>query len=323
MLKQITLTMLLVLVLASAAPGVVGANSYPVKTVTIIVPVPAGGGTDLFARSFAQGMAKTSGRNVVVDNRSGADGTIAANMVATASADGYTLFYSAASIATHNTLHPNLPYDVVNDFSPVARPVVIPFVLVIHPSLPAHNVEQLLRLARAKPGALNFGASGAGSAGRLSMELLKITTNTNIVYVPYRGAAHVTTALVSGEVGISFIVTPLVRSYIDGGKLRALAVTSSKRALILPDVPTVSESGVPGFEAVQWHGMFAPKNTPGSVIKWLHTDMQRTLAEPQMKKRFAIEGGEPVDESTQEFSQFFRAEVAKWREIVRRTGIKS
>ena len=312
---------LLAIVLA-CVPLAVTADDYPSKTITIIVPVPPGGGTDMFARIIGQGIAKASSRSVVIDNRSGAGGTIAAALAAGAAADGHMLFYSASSIVTHNTLFPNLSYDVTRDLAAVSRPVMIPFVLVVHPSLPAHSVNKLLALAKAKPGVINFGASGPGSQGHLSIELLKLRTGTNMVYVPYRGAGPVTNAVVSGEVGLALLVIPLARPHVDSGKLRVLAITSKKRVAMLPEIPTMNEAGVPGFEAIQWHGMFAPANTPESIITWLHTEIRHTLRQPQTREHFAREGAEPIDESSQDFTRFLHSEIAKWREIIHRAGIK-
>ena len=301
---------------------VAGAEGYPSKTVTIIVPVPPGGGTDMFARIIGQGIAKSSGRSVVIDNRSGAGGTIAAALAAGAAPDGHTLFYSASSIVNHNTLYPNLTFDVARDLVAVSRPVMIPYVLAVHPSLPASSVKELLALAKARPGALNFGGSGAGSQSRLAMEMLKLRTGTDMMYVPYRGAGPVMNALVSGEVGMALLVIPLARPLAENGKLRVLAVTSRKRMELLPQAPTMIEAGVPDFEAIQWHGMFVPARTPQTIVQWLHANIRSTLQRPETRAHFAREGAEPVDESSQEFARFFASEVTKWREIIQRAGVK-
>jgi len=315
---------LMVCALACAPLAVAAAaDDYPSKNITVIVPFAAGGGTDMFARIIGQGITKTSGRNVIIDNRSGGGGTIGAAMAAGAVPDGYTLLYSASSIMNHNTLYPKLSYNVERDFITVSRPVMIPFVLAVHPSLPAANVKQFVALARARPGELNFGGTGAGSQGSLSIELMKLRTGTNMVFVPYRGAGPVMNAVVSGEVGFAMLVTPLARPHVDSGKLRVLAVTSKNRISLMPQVPTMSESGLADFEAVQWHGMFAPAKTPDPVVKWLHADIRNTMRQPQTKEFFAREGAEPVDESPQDFAKFFSAEIVKWRDIIQRAGIKN
>jgi tripartite-type tricarboxylate transporter receptor subunit TctC len=304
-------------------PLVAAADDYPSRNITVIVPFAAGGGTDMFARVIGQGITKTTGRNVIIDNRSGGGGTIGTGMAAGAVPDGYTLLYSASSIMNHNTLYPKLSYDVERDFITVSRPVMIPFVLAVHPSLPAANVKQLIALAKARPGQLNYGGTGAGSQGSLSIELMKQHTGTNMVFVPYRGAGPVMNAVVSGEVGFAMLVTPLARPHLDNGKLRALAVTSKNRISLLPQLPTMAESGLPGFEAVQWHGMFAQAKTPDAIVKWLHANIRGTMQQPQTKEFFAREGAEPVDESSQDFARFLRAEIAKWRDIIQRAGIKN
>ena len=310
-------------VMLACLPLVAAADDYPSRNITVIVPFAAGGGTDMFARVIGQGITKTTGRNVIIDNRSGGGGTIGTGMAAGAVPDGYTLLYSASSIMNHNTLYPKLSYDVERDFITVSRPVMIPFVLAVHPSLPAANVKQLIALAKARPGQLNYGGTGAGSQGSLSIELMKQHTGTNMVFVPYRGAGPVMNAVVSGEVGFAMLVTPLARPHLDNGKLRALAVTSKNRISLLPQLPTMAESGLPGFEAVQWHGMFAQAKTPDAIVKWLHANIRGTMQQPQTKEFFAREGAEPVDESSQEFAKFFRAEIAKWRDIIQRAGIKN
>lgn len=301
---------------------VAAADGYPSKNITVIVPFAAGGGTDMFARVIGEGISRASGRNAIIDNRSGGGGTIGTGMAAGAPPDGYTLMYTASSIMTHNTLYPKLAYDVERDFITVSRPVMIPFVLAAHPSLPATNVRQLIALARARPGQLNYGGTGVGSQGSLSIELMKQHTGTEMVFVPYRGAGPVMNAVVSGEVGFAMLVTPLVRPHLDNGKLRALAVTSRNRISLLPQLPTMSESGLAGFEAVQWHGMFAPAKTPDSVVRWLHANIRNTMGQPQTKEFFAREGAEPVDESPQEFARFLRAEIVKWRNIIQKAGIQ-
>lgn len=303
-------------------PFVAAGDDYPSKNITIIVPFAAGGGTDIFARVIGEGITRASGRNAIIENRSGGGGTIGAGIAAGAKPDGYTLLYSASSIMNHNTLYPKLSYNVERDFITVSRPVMIPFVLVVHPSLPVRNVKQLVALAKSRPGQLNYGGTGVGSQGSLSIELVKQHTGTDMVFVPYRGAGPVMNAVVSGEVGFAMLVTPLARPHLDNGKLRVLAVTSKNRISLLPSVPTMSEAGLPGFEAVQWHGMFAPAGTAPQVVQWLHANIRGTMQQPKTREFFAREGAEPVDESPQEFARFLRAETAKWRDIIRRAGIK-
>jgi len=315
-------------VLVMFAAGMVWASAqaadgdYPSRIVTIVVPVAAGGGTDTFARLIAQGMQKTSGRNVIIENRSGGGNTIGTGVVARAAPDGYTLLYSASSIATQNSIYPGLPYNVERDFTPVARPVSIPFILVAHPSVPARNLKQLVSLAKKAPGNLSYGSTGAGSSSNLGMVMISQAAGIKMLSVNYRGAGPVQTAVMSGEVSLAMLVYPLARLQIENGKLRPIAVTSAKRSSLFPDVPTVRESGVKDFEMIQWHGLFAPARTPDAIVKWLHAEVQRIVRQPETKERFTAEGAEPVQESSEEFARMFRMEVKRTGELIQGLALK-
>ncbi len=323
-MKKITLEKILMLLAVSMTLEAVQAaeGDYPSRIVTIVVPVAAGGGTDTFARLIAQSMQKTSGRNVLIENRSGGGSTIGTGLVARAAPDGYTLLYSASSIATQNSIYPGLTYNVERDFIPVARPVSIPFILVAHPSVPVRNLKQLISLAKTKPGHLSYGNSGAGSSSNLGMLMISQAAGIKMLSVNYRGAGPVQTAVTSGEISLALLIYPLARLQIENGKLRPIAVTSAKRSSMFPTVPTVPESGIADFEIIQWHGLFAPAKTPDAVIKWLHTEVMRIVRQPETKERFAAEGAEPVQESPEEFARMFRLEVKRMGGLIQGLALK-
>ena len=297
------------------------AQEYPSRNVTIIVPFPAGGGNDIFARLIGQRLAAAFGRTVIVDNRPGASGNIGAEAVVRAAPDGHTILYGNANVATTQVVPPKPAFDPQRDLAPVSMTVLIPFVLVAHPSLPVRNVKDLLALAKAKPGNLTFSAV-TGSITHLAMELLKLDTKLDARYVPYKGAAPSLVALLSGEVQISFLVPPVVQSQIRNGKARTLAVSSLKRSTALPDIPTLHEAGVKDFEALQWHGFFVPAKTPPAIVTRMHVEVVKALAASEMKERLATEGAEIVGSTPMDFAAFFRSEVKKWSEVVQRSGTK-
>ena len=297
------------------------AQEFPSRNVTIIVPFPAGGGNDIFARLIGQRLAAAFGRTVIVDNRPGASGNIGAEAVVRAAPDGHTMLYGNANVATTQVVPPKPAFDPQRDLAPVSMTVLIPFVLVAHPSLPVRNVKDLLALAKAKPGDLTFSAGSTGSITHLAMELLKLKTKLDARYVPYKGAAPSLVGLLSGEVQISFLVPPVVQSQIKNGKARGLAVSSLKRSTALPDMPTLHEAGVKDFEALQWHGFFVPARTLPAVITRIHVDVAKALAASEMKERLATEGAEVVGSTPTAFAAFFRSEVKKWSEVVQRSGM--
>ena len=298
------------------------AQEFPSRNVTIIVPFPAGGGNDIFARLIGQRLAAALGRTVIVDNRAGASGNIGAEAVVRAAPDGHTILYGNANVATTQVVPPKPAFDPQRDLAPVSMTVLIPFVLVAHPSLPVRNVKDLLALAKAKPGDLTFSAGSTGSITHLAMELLKLNTKLDARYVPYKGAAPSLVALLSGEVQISFLVPPVVQSQIRNGKARGLAVSSLKRSTALPEIPTLHEAGVKDFEALQWHGFFVPARTPPAIVTRIHVEVVKALAASEMKERLATEGAEIVGSTPTDFAAFFRSEVKKWSEVVQRSGTK-
>jgi tripartite-type tricarboxylate transporter receptor subunit TctC len=299
------------------------AETYPSHPVKIVVPFPAGGSNDIVARVIAQKLSeRNNGQTVFVENRGGAGGNIGAEAVASSDPDGYTLLLTAPPPLTINAaLYKDMRYDP-RAFAPVALIASVPIVLAVHPSLGIKNVEELIALARAKPGTLFFGSSGNGSTNHLAGELLKSMTGIDIVHVPYKGAAPAMNDLVAGHIPMMFDNIPAVLPQVKGKTIIAIAVAGSKRASALPDVPTVSERGVPGFEASAWFGLVAPAKTPAPVLAKLAGDVDAILKMPDVQKRFDELGAEPGAVSGAEFGKFLDAETTKWTKIVRESGAK-
>lgn len=304
-------------ILSSAA----GAESFPSRPVRIVVPYPAGGSNDIIARILAQKLSEREGQPFIVESRAGASGNIGAEVVATAAADGYTLLLTAPPPLTTNVaLYKSLPFDPATAFAPIALLASVPIVLMVHPSLPVRNVQELIALAKAKPGTLNFGSSGIGSTNHLAGELLKSMAGIDIVHVPYRGAAPAMNDLIAGHIPMMFDNMPGVLPQVRGGSVRAIAVAGATRAAALPDVPTVAESGVPGFEAFSWFGMVAPAKTPSATLEKLQGDVAAILISPDMKTRLADLGAEPGTVVGAAFGKFLAGDTAKWTKIIQISG---
>jgi len=307
---------------AAFAAGV-SAQAYPTKPIRIVVPFPAGGTTDVLARAAAQKLAETLGQPAVVDNRPGAGGNIGAELVAKSAPDGYTLLMGTVGTHAINPgLYPKLPYDHVKDFAPVILVAGVPNVLVINPALPVNSVPELIAYAKANPGKLNFASSGNGTSIHLSAELFKTMAGVQMTHVPYKGSAPALQDLVGGQVQLMFDNLPSSLALIKGGKLKALAVTSGARAAALPDVPTLAESGLPGFEASSWFGLLAPTGTPSSVIAKLNGEIAKWLATPEAKEKLLAQGANAAGGTAEEFAQFIAAETAKWQKVVKESGAK-
>jgi tripartite-type tricarboxylate transporter receptor subunit TctC len=301
----------------AAQPG-----AYPAKPLRLIVPLTAGGPTDLIARLIAQPLGERLGQQVVVDNKPGAGGNIGAELVAKSPPDGYTLFMGTSGPLSINTsLYRDLAYDPVRDFAPIILAASAPFVVVVHPSLPAADVKQLIALAKAKPGALNYGAV-TGNAAHLATELFKSMAGIDMVFVPYKGAAPANTDLVAGQIQLSFASTPGSVPLVKSGRLKALAVTSTKRVAKLPEVPTVAESGVRGYEAGVWYGVVAPAKTPREIIVRLNQEIAGILGERAARERMAASDFEPTVSSPEEFGAFIKREIDKWGRVVKATGAR-
>ena len=298
------------------------AQEFPSRQITIIVPVPPGGGTDTFARFIAQKLSTSFGRTVLVDNRPGASSTIGTGAVVRSQPDGHTLLYVSSVIVLMNTFNTDLTFDPRRDLAPISMTVFIPQILLTHPSLPVRNVKELLALAKAKPGALSYGSGGFGGAQHLAMELLKLKTGIDVYHVPYRGAAPIQVSLLSGETQIGFLVIPVVQAHLKTGKMRALGLSARKRSTILPDIPTLHESGITDFEALQWQGFFVPAKVPQPVIDRLNQEIVKALAAPDMTERLAVEGAEIVGSTPRDFATFYQKEFTKWTDVLKHAGAK-
>ena len=319
-----TATRTLILACAAVCSAAAGAQTpYPAKPVRLVVPFPAGGPTDIVSRAIAPKLSEALGQSVVIDNRAGAGGVAGTDQVAKAAPDGYTLLMGTiGGLAVAMSLQPNLTYDTLRDLAPITQAVTVTNILVVHPSLPAKTVKELLAIARAHPGRLNYGSSGAGTVTHLAGELLKMMAKVNIVHIPYKGGAPALTALLSGEVGLSFenglIVTPHIRS----GKVRALAVTGAQRSKLAPELPTIAEGGLPGYNASGWYGLLAPAATPKEIVSRLNSEVVRILRMPDIVERLSSQGAEPVGNTPEQFRAFIRSEIDKWAKLVKAANMK-
>jgi tripartite-type tricarboxylate transporter receptor subunit TctC len=300
--------------------GIASAQEYPLKPVRFIVPFPPGGATDAFARILGQKLNESLGQQFVVDNRAGAGGNIATEIAAKSPADGYTMIVVGPNHAVNVSLYPKLGFDPVADFTPVTQVASVQTFLVVHPSLPVHSVKELVALAKAKPGQLNYGSGGNGAPGHLAGEMLKMLTGIQMVHVPYKGVGSII-GLVRGDHSVEFNNLISVGAQIKEGKVRVLAVGDSKRTPFMPNVPTVAEAGVPGFEMVQWFGVLAPAATPRPVIAKLHGEMVKALRLADVNERFHNLGAEPVGNTPEQFGALIRSEVVKWARVVKQAGI--
>jgi tripartite-type tricarboxylate transporter receptor subunit TctC len=299
------------------------AQSYPTKPIRWIVTYPPGGPTDVVARAIGAKLTEAWGQQIIIDNRAGAGGMIGTELGARAAPDGYTLLFGTSAGMTINpALQSRLPYDPVKDFAPVSLLVINPQLLVLNPTVPANSVKELVALAKAKPGQLNYASVGQGSPNHLGMELLKALTGTNIVHVPYKGTGPAITDLLGGQVQLMFNSMPTVLPLVRSGKLRALAVGSTQRISAIADIPTVAESGVPGFENVTWYGMFAPAKTPREIVNKLNAQVVRILAEPDMAQRLSSQGAEPRSSTPDELAKFMRVEFERWAKVIKSAGVK-
>ena len=312
-----------VILTAAAATAAQAQAPYPSKPVRIVVPFPAGGTTDILARAVAQKLVESNGQPVVVDNRPGAGGNIGAELVAKAPPDGYTLLMGTVGThAINPSLYARMPYDHQKDFAPVILVAGVPNVLVVHPSVPANTVQELIAYGRANPGKLNFASSGSGTSIHLAGELFKTMSGVQMTHVPYKGSAPAIADLLGGQVQIMFDNLPSALPQIKAGRLRALAVTSAQRAPALPDVPTVAEAGLPGFEASSWFGLLAPAGTPKDVIAKLNTEVAKWLASPEAREKLTAQGANAFGMSPEDFVRHIAVETTKWQKVVKESGAK-
>ena len=308
--------------LATIGLTAASAQDYPSRPVTIIVPQPPGGGTDIISRIIGNQLSTQLGQTFIVDNRTGAGTVVGTVAAAKAAPDGYTLLAGLnANMAVNSSVYAKLDYDPIRDFTPVGMMAQFPFVLVVSADFPAHSVKELIALAKAKPGEINYASAGNGSGQHLSMELFKLMTGTNFTHVPYRGAAPAYTDVIAGRTPVFIDNLASALGQIKGGKVRALAVTSAQRSPALPDVPTVAESGVPGYENNVWFGLWAPKNTPQPIIAKLNAELNKALADPSVRERITKDAGAPMDTPLAAIEPLVKAEIAKWADVVKRANI--
>jgi tripartite-type tricarboxylate transporter receptor subunit TctC len=305
----------------SAGGALAQAPAYPVKPVRIVVPSSPGGGTDILARVIAQKLTESLGQQFVVENRPGAGQVIGIEAVARSAPDGYSLLMAASAIVINEVMYAKPPYDTQRDFAPVTLVASLPNILVVHPTLPVKSVRELIALAKAHPGQLNYSSAGSGTSPHLSMELFRIMAGVTLTHIPYKGTGPATVDLVAGQVQLSMPNVLTALPQIKGGKVRALGVTSAKRATGLPNVPAIAES-LPGYEAIQWYGVLAPAGTSREIVARLQAEIARILVVPEVKERLAADGADAVGNRPEEFAAYIRAELAKWGKVVKAGGIK-
>ncbi len=300
------------------------AENYPVKPVRIIVPFSPGGFVDFTARLISVPMGAAFGQQIIIDNRGGAGGILGAEMVARSAPDGYTLVIgSLGTHAVNQSLYPDLSYNVLRDFQPIARLADAPSILAVHPSLPVRSVKDLVALGRTRPGQINYASAGAGTSTHLAAVLFEHLAKAKFVHVPYKGGGPALVAVVSGEVPMTFGTATSVSPHAKSGRLRALAVTSGQRSTVLQELPTIAESGLPGYEMLNWLGMFAPAGTPRAITEKLGNEAIRTVRLPQVTKQFNANGAEPSLLAQDEFTAFVKSEIEKWSRVVAATGMKA
>jgi tripartite-type tricarboxylate transporter receptor subunit TctC len=300
------------------------AARYPVKPVRVLVGFAPGGAVDVQARIVAQSLSELLGQTVLIDNRGGQDGIIAGNAVAKSAPDGYTLVYVSAGHAMNSVLHAKtIPYHPVRDFAPISLTASGPLTLVVNPSLPVSDLKGLVALARKRPGQLNFASSGTGGTMHLAGELLKSMAAIDIVHVPYKGGGPAITDVLGGQVELTFVGAPASMPHIQSGKLKVLAVTTPKRAIAFPNVPTVAEMGYPGYEVGAWYGVLAPAGTPAAIVERLSSDLTKTVNAPKIRERLLQLGIEPVGSTAKQFQAHIESEIARWTPIIQKAGIKT
>ncbi len=303
--------------------GLVSAQNYPSKPIRYIVPFPPGGGTDIVARALAPRLLEASGITLIVDNRGGGGTVVGAEMAARSPADGYTVFMGTnTSHAINPNLPTKLPYDAVRDFQPVTRLALVPYMITVHPSLPVRNVKELVALAKARPGQLNFASSGNGTPGHLAGLMLNEAAGIDMTHIPYKGSAPALTAMVSGETQLLVSSLTSTLPLVKGGRLRPIAMSSLKRSPLMPMLPTVAEGGYPGFEAITWFGLFLPANTAAAITAKLNTEFVKVLNNTEFKAWLAEQGAEAAPTTPDEFAAFIKAEIARYAPLVKKSGMK-
>jgi len=319
--RTLTLAAASALGLLALTPLAAQAQAFPTKAITIIVPFSAGGTTDILARVLGQFMSKDLGQPVIIDNRAGAGGNIGTQLVARAAPDGYTILMGTVGThAINQSLYPKLAFDPIKDFAPLTRVALVPNLLVANPAQPFKTVKELMAYAKANPGKVTFGSSGSGTSIHLSGELFKQMAGVDIQHVAYKGSAPAVNDLLGNHIAIMFDNMPSAIGHVKAGKLRPLAVTTAQRSPALPDVPTIAEAGVPGYEATSWFGLLAPAKTPAPVVARLNASILKALADPDVKKKLLEQGAEPAGETPAQFAAFIASETVKWGKIVKQSG---
>src|SRR5712671_1032393 len=303
--------------------GAAAQTAYPAKPVRFIVPSAAGGGTDIIARSVAHKLSESLGQQFVVDNRPGAGQMIGIELAARSPSDVHTILMAASTLAINPIMYQKVPYDPVRDFAPITQAASLPNVLVVHPALPAKSVAELIALAKREPGKIAYASAGIGTSPQMSVELLKSLAGIDMLHVPYKGTTPGVVDLLAGQVSVMAPNVLTALPHIKAGKLRALAVTSSKRSDALPDVPTIAEAGVAGYESTQWYGVLAPAGTAREIVMRLHDEIVRALRTPEVMQRLAADGAEPVGNSPEEFTAFIKSEIDKWAKVASAAGIRA
>ena len=309
---------LVVVLVAMAAHA---AETFPSRPIRLISPFAAGGGNDMISRAVAQALTRNLGHSVVVDNRPGANTIIGMELVAKSPPDGYTLIMTGSTVAINATLHANLPYDSLRDFAAVTQIAATPLIVAVHPSLPVAGVRELIALAKARPGELNFPSAGVGNVSHLAGELFNVMAGVRLVHVPYKGSAPATADMLAGRVSVVFNSAFAMLPFVKSGRLRALAVSGRARSALLPAVPTVNEAGVPGYDASTWYGLLAPAATPRAVIERLQAETVKALTADDVRRRLIEDGLEPVGSTPAEFGAYIRTEIAKWARVISVAGI--
>ena len=318
-----TLIRLFILLAFAGSACVAGAQDFPRKAVRVIAPFAPGGATDLLARLVSQKLSERWGQSVLVDNRTGAGGHIGAELAARAAPDGYTLLVAGAPHAIGVSLYRKLGYDLAKDLAPISNLATYPSAIVVHPTLPVRTVKELVALAKARPGELNFGSAGSGSPNHLALELFKTMARVNMVHVPYKGGSgQLIGDLLAGQVQLASMGLPPAMPHIKAGKLRVLGVTGAKRSPLLPDAPTVSEAGLRGFDVTSWYGMFGPAALPRETVGKVNADIAAVLNAPDVKERLAGSGAEPAPTTPEDLGRLVRDEIAKWSKVVAESGAK-
>jgi tripartite-type tricarboxylate transporter receptor subunit TctC len=300
------------------------AQDYPARSVRLVIPFAPGGSNDILGRLVANRLSESIGQQVVPDNRPGAGGSIGAELVAKSAPDGYTLLIGhIGTLAVNPTLYRKLAYNPVTDFQPISLIAKVPNIMVVHPSVPARSIRELIALARAQPGALVYGSGGSGGAGHLATEYFKLMAKVNIIHIPYKGTGPAIIDLLAGQTQIVFAGVPGISAQVRANKLRALGVSTSTRLAVFPEVPTIAEAGVPGYEATQWYGLLAPAGTAKAVIDRLNRELVNGLKTKHVQERLAADGSEPYPSTPEEFMSFIKAEIARWAPVIKAADIRA